>query len=526
MMASIITQMGWKIGEAIVNLATVGCIDRGQERNHLMRKTVPDVLWVIAFAGILCDMAIFQVLLQGPIMHYSYAQTYNSTVNLSGPVPFAADPHISISGKNIYEVWTASLAGESTNGGRNSGIFFSKSVDSGASFSKPVAITNYKQGIKQEPRIAVSGKNIYIIWSDYSLGAAEIYFTKSTNNGVTFSMPVALGTSFGAAEETRLSAFGDSVYVLWIGSANGVTAGAVLFRTSSDEGNTFSNTTSISSNGIASKPEMSISGNNVYVVWYNSTLTNSNVIDDQILFTRSTNNGAHFDSQINLSNNPNSFSSRPQVEASGKNVYVAWLESGPNHTLNIANTYFARSVDDGATFSTPIRFSNNVAANNYSFNFDTPKIASSNSTYDDNVYVLWAYTSSSNSSLPQKTDLFISRSANGGASFSSPFKISSGLGLRDESINVLTNPNNNADEVGVMWSADTGSRTLGYEIFISLSMDNGISFSNPVDESNVIGLSLFPEMIINGSSLCFTWTEYNHGSYSILFKTISLGQVL
>jgi len=94
------------------------------------------------------------------------------------------------------------------------------------------------------------------------------------------------------------------------------------------------------------------------------------------------------------------------------------------------------------------------------------------------------------------------------------------------SINVLTNPNNNADEVGVMWSADTGSRTLGYEIFISQSMDNGISFSNPVDESEVIGLSLFPEMIINGSSLCFTWTEYNYGIYSILFKTISLGKVL
>src|ERR671925_1402765 len=141
-MARIITLMGWKIGEAIVNLAMIGCIDRGQERSHLMRKTVHDVLWVIAFAGMLCDLAIFQVLLQGPIMHYGYAQTYDSTVNLSGPVPFAADPHISISGKNIYEVWTASLAGESTNGGRNSDIFFSKSTDSGASFSKPVALTN------------------------------------------------------------------------------------------------------------------------------------------------------------------------------------------------------------------------------------------------------------------------------------------------------------------------------------------------------------------------------------------------
>lgn len=55
-------------------------------------KAVHDALWLFAFAGILCDMAIFQVLLQEPTMHYGYAQTYNNIVNLSGPVPFAADP--------------------------------------------------------------------------------------------------------------------------------------------------------------------------------------------------------------------------------------------------------------------------------------------------------------------------------------------------------------------------------------------------------------------------------------------------
>ena len=98
-MASIITRIGWKIGGAIVNLAMIGCIDRGKERNHLMHTTVHDALWLFAFAGILCDMAIFQVLLQEPTMHYGNAQTYNNIVNLSGPVPFAADPHISSLGQ-------------------------------------------------------------------------------------------------------------------------------------------------------------------------------------------------------------------------------------------------------------------------------------------------------------------------------------------------------------------------------------------------------------------------------------------
>jgi hypothetical protein len=488
----------------------------------MMRKTLYNGLVVFAFVFIVYNMAILQILNQEPI-HYGYAQTYNKILNLSGVVPFAADPHISISGKNIYEVWTASLPGESTNGARNSDIFFSKSTDSGVSFSRPVALTNYKPGIKQEPRIAVSDKNLYILWSDYSLGAAEVYFTKSENNGATFTTPLALGTSF-FTNETRLDASGNNVYVMWVGSANNVTAGTVQFKSSNDGGRTFGNTTSLSGNGIASKPEMAVSGNNIYVVWYNSTLANGFITDDQILFARSTNNGAHFSPPINLSNNPNSFSSRPQVDASGRNVYIAWLESA-NHTLNIANTYFAKSADDGETFSSPIKLSNNIPTNPFSFNSDIPRLASSNSSYGKNVYVIWAYPST-NSSFARNTDLFISRSINGGASFSSPFKISSNSGLRDASISVSTNPNFNGDDVRLVWSADTGTKNLGSDIFISQSKDNGVSFSYPTDVSNSLGLSIFPEMMSNGSSMYFTWTEYNYGSYSILFRTVSLGQGL
>ena len=118
-------------------------------------------------------------------MQHAYAQTYRNIINLSNVVPFAADPRIAISGNNVYVVWTEAITGGSPSaGGRNSDIFFSKSTDNGASFTNPVGLTNYKPGIKQEPKIAISGKNLYIIWSDYSLGTAEIFFTKSTDNGI------------------------------------------------------------------------------------------------------------------------------------------------------------------------------------------------------------------------------------------------------------------------------------------------------------------------------------------------------
>ena len=493
--------------------------------NRVSHNATCNRLLMSVLAAILYLGALMPGLQLEPMQH-AYAQTYRNIINLSNVVPFAADPHIAISGNKVYVVWTEAITGGSPSaGGKNSDIFFSKSTDNGASFSNPVGLTNYKPGIKQEPKIAISGKNLYIMWSDYSLGTAEIFFTKSTDNGTRFSSPLALGTSFGAVGETRLAGYANNVYVMWIGSANNA-AGAVLFKASTDNGGSFGNTISLSNKGIASKPEMSLAGNSVYVVWYNTTLQASgNVVDDEILFAKSTNSGAHFSSPINISNNPNSFSARPQVAASGRNVYVAWFESGPSHSLNIANTYFARSIDAGVTFSTPIKLSNNGPANNYyNFTSDTPKIAFSNISNNDNVYVIWTYVSSSPSSTPQNTDVFFSRSIDAGVTFSSPFNISNNPGLSgDASMIVSTNPKNiHADEVNVMWLDDAGGKSGERNIFFSQSTDNGASFGNAINISNTQGSSLLSQIAMSGNNLYLTWAEFNSGSYAILFRVVSL----
>jgi hypothetical protein len=483
-------------------------------------------LLLFVLAAILCVGTLLPALQQEPVQQ-AYAQSYRNIINLSNVVPFASDPRIAISGNNVYVVWTEAMtAGAPNTGERSSDIFFSKSTDNGASFSNPVGLTSYKPGIKQEPRIAISGKNVFVIWSDYSLGYAKIFFTRSTDNGTGFSSPIALGTSFGGVGETRLGADANNVYVLWIGSANNINAGAVLFKESTDEGSTFGNTISLSNNGIASKPEMSVVGNNVYVVWYNTTLQASgNVIDDEILFARSTNNGAGFSTPINISNNPNSFSARPQLAASGSNVYIAWFESGANHSLNIANTYFSRSTDAGVTFSSPLKLSDNGPANNYFyFTSDTPKIEVSNSSNNDNVYVIWTYVSPISSSAPQNTDVFFSRSTDAGVTFSSPLNISNNPGLSgDASMIVSTNPNNNSvDDVKIIWLDDTGGKSGDYNILFSQSTDNGASFGNSINISNSKGSSLLPQMVMSGSNVYLVWTEFNTGYYAILFRAVSM----
>ena len=72
--------------------------------------------------------------------------------------------------------------------------------------------------------------------------------------------------------------------------------------------------------------------------------------DTDIFFAFSTDNGQTFSTPDNLNNETSDFSD-PQISSSGNNVYVVWEDStlaGGNDDI-----FFAFSTDNGQTFSTP-----------------------------------------------------------------------------------------------------------------------------------------------------------------------------
>ena len=87
---------------------------------------------------------------------------------------------------------------------------------------------------------------------------------------------------------------------------------------------------------------------------------------------------------------------------------------------------------------------------------------------------------------------------------------------------VSTNPNNNADEVNVIWLDDTGSKSGERNVIFSQSTDNGASFGNPINMSNTQGSALLSQAVISGKNLYLTWAEFNSGSYAILFRVVLL----
>jgi hypothetical protein len=70
---------------------------------------------------------------------------------------------------------------------------------------------------------------------------------------------------------------------------------------------------------------VAVSGNTVYVVWYDFTPGNG-----EIFFKRSTNSGSTFSSAINLSNNAGD-SFLPRIAVSGNTVYVVWQDFTPGN---------------------------------------------------------------------------------------------------------------------------------------------------------------------------------------------------
>jgi hypothetical protein len=95
--------------------------------------------------------------------------------------PSSSYPNFLIDAQGNYDaVWTDTTAG----------VFFSRSTDHGTSFPTSVMIPG-SAGAKLQPQIVVdaTGNNIDVVWaqSTSTAGSYNVFFSRSTNGGVSFS---------------------------------------------------------------------------------------------------------------------------------------------------------------------------------------------------------------------------------------------------------------------------------------------------------------------------------------------------
>jgi hypothetical protein len=422
----------------------------------------------------------------------------STKTNLSNTITESAQQkNVAVSGKNVYVVWYDF----STSPG-NSHIFFTKSTDGGSTFlgtPKDLSTNPANLGDSFNPRIAVSGSNVYVVWYTTTTTNSEIWFTKSTDGGSTFGSPKNLSTNPGGSFHPQIAVSGKNVYVVWDDNTTPTGASDILIRRSINSGSTFGSPFNLSTNlGKSVNPQIAASGSTAYVVWEDSSPGPGL---SSIFFRKSGAAGT-----INLSRNMGA-SFHPQITVSGSNVYVVW-DGKSTPSTPTSEIWFRKSTTVGSTFGPAINVSKTLK------NSSNPQIAVSGS----NVYVVWE----DNTTPTGASDIFFNRSTTGGSTFGVAKDISN---MRGSSF--LPQIAVSGINVYVVWYNFPPIILGKSDVWFTKSTTGGSTFGIPKNLSSNPGDSRFPQIAVSGINVYVVWEDNTspptNGNFDILFKKSTTG---
>jgi hypothetical protein len=211
-------------------------------------------------------------------------------------------------------------------------VLFSRSSNGGMSFSIPINVSNHPGSNATSPQIGLDpGGNIYIIWNDNSSGNYASFFSRSINAGASFSAPLlvsASGATTVGAVRIAVDVSGN-INVVWTDNSPGYSA--VFFSRSADGGTSFSSPVNVSNNSLgAGSPNIGVDlQGNIYVVWEggSSVVLGGPTSSTQDAFLSvSANGGTTFSAPVNVSNDQvGILVSNPQVVATSVNsINILW----------------------------------------------------------------------------------------------------------------------------------------------------------------------------------------------------------
>jgi hypothetical protein len=330
------------------------------------------------------------------------------------------------------------------------------------------------------PSIAIDYQGIlHVVWEDWrndademyvSLGGsdglnnADIYYTNSTDNGMTFGSNIKVNINADSSQQGTPSIALDNngtIHVVWSDYRNDADGFFV--------------------------PSGGIDGaNNLDIYYANST-------DGGTTW----NQGIRVNDDLGLANQGTGF--RSIAVDKNDNIHIVWFDLRNNTQGDI---YYANSTDGG------LFFNENIKVNDAPNGSWDPSIAIDG---NDNIYIVWT----DNRNDTTKSDIFFSRSIDGGLSFSPNMKVNDDnlTSIEQRTPSIATGNG----IIGIVWS---DSRNSGYEsIYYANSTDNGDSFNinRRVDDDYTAPFKARPVLAINDNKIGIAWADKRNGEYDIYF---------
>jgi hypothetical protein len=430
----------------------------------------------MAMGGKVGALLVLFVLFSSPMLVLPFTPTagaavFEGSVPVNGHEPgIQKSPRIAVDLKaNISVVW------EDLHEGRM--IFYGRSDDGGATFMQKVRVDDVVDAStrRSSPAVAVNDTgSIFVVWNDNRTGASRIYFSKSDDNGSSFSANIPVAPS-GLIVQTDpdIAIANDTIIVVWAEGTNQSTPGFsnIYMARSVDRGQTFlfpvridDTGTSLTTQGF---PSIAARGDIVFVTWHDSRT--DPVFD--IYGALSNDSGSNFGANVKVSDG---ISGIRQAEPDAAifpdgNPCAVWHD----YRSGDLDIRFARSTDDGVQFLESVLVSDSIPGTSQA---DPQMAVDSNG----NISVIFR-----DNSL-DRYHVMYSGSRNSGASFSSGILVDNApmnTGSAD-SIDLALSPNGTPM---VVYDFDfTGSEE---DIYFTKMIDRPplCSIDSPVDEATIAG---------------------------------------
>ncbi|MCG2825202.1 MAG: exo-alpha-sialidase [Thermoplasmatales archaeon] len=372
-------------------------------------------------------------------------------------------------------------------------------------WSKDVRLTNTSER-SHNPSIALDSKGgIHVAWTDDLGDGYGIYYSKSTDDGNTWSILRRIDK--GDASSIAVDNNG-TVYVTYF-KREGSGDSDIWYSKSGDNGYTWSKYKIVDTPCISSVPKIVIKGNMTYLVWSDKRDNG----EFEVYYKSSSDEGMHWSDDKRVTNTPNE-SSMPSFIVDSHNVHVIYQEA-------VGNEYelcYTNSKDNGDSWLQP-----QVLAES-SPDFREPVITA------DSLGVLHVVWTDNRARATGWVDVCYKKSADRGESWSESIDISGHLGSNTSMplgrSFMSTIATDKFDNIFIVWTCSNFTYENGS--LVRTSNDIYYRYYNIAESkwSNITRITyafdggrLYPKLITDEQNLLhMVWFDNRNGNQEIYYK--------
>lgn len=381
--------------------------------------------------------------------------TWGPDTRLSDGTTADENPAIAVSGSNVYVVW------HRIREGRFFDVFLRRSADGGSSWEEPAALTDGHSSAHAS--VAASGPAVHVVWGDSRHGAAEVYTRHSSDFGATWGWETRLTDRPYESWVPTVAVSNADVFVAWVDYRDGNEE--EYFKRSSDGGVTWGPDTRLTEDDADSwAASLAISGRVVYLAWFDRR--DAGIMHSDVERT--------LDELLALLRLPADPAPPPDPAVYYLPGFLARVEEKRRRIEQAAPAWVAKGGDPGKLEAGLTRFESAIEA--WSFGWE----------------------------------IYFKRSTDGGASWEPDVRLTSA-----EDVSARPSIAAAGDELHVVWF---DGRDGNFEIYAKRSADGGTTWSGDVRLSDSPGESAHPSVAVSKGFVHVLWHDTRDGNAEIYYR--------